>query len=1258
MLSVLASPISASAAPDRRFAAGEIIVKLRPRAGEADRTGARFEGALQTLRSHRCVGDVRPLLRDTAGLRASLRRGAAEQRRRRATLRQRPSRQIEGGQGPGFRGVWRVRLDRDLDAGAAELLAFLRRHPDVEYAELNPIISACLEPDDPQYAAQWGLAQVNAADAWETCRGSNQVIVAIVDTGLDFDHRDLKGSVWFNEAELNGVVGVDDDENGYVDDAYGYNFAYNTSDPRDDHGHGTHCAGTIAAVGNNALDATGVCWNSRLMSLKVLGADGDGTAADAATAVYYAVANGADVISNSWGGSEESRVLKEAIAYAQRLGVIVVAAAGNESSDEPFYPAAYPGAIAVAATDKNDRRWSLSNHGDWVDIAAPGRDILSLRAAGTSQGTPVDAFTTRQSGTSTATPHISGACALLLSAVPFLTYDEIYEILVTTADPISEGIVASNGRLNVGAAMRAAVPTRGVIRFDKSAYAEGDVLEVLLADWSLRGAGAQELTVETDAGDIETVTLQETPAAVGVFHALVPSEAGLARPGDGRLQVDAGRQVLARYWDADDGSGRPGQWSEARAWADYEPPLILAVQVTSNRAVAWVTFATSEPTVATVQYGRQAGGPYPFEAEGGELQDEHNFKLAGLAPETDYFFVVVLEDEAGNLTTADNDGHGYSFTTSANAGGFRVPSVYATIQAAIDDAVDGDTIWVAPGTYSGPGNIAVDFSGKAITLRSETGPDDCIIDCQGEDRAFDFHSGETPEAVVDGFTITGGGEVDLGGGMRCTGSSPTIGNCIFVGNRAKEWGGGLCNGYGSCPRVVGCIFKDNDAAKFGHIGSAGGMCNRYESHPTVENCTFVGNFAANSAGGMGNFSGSSPVVVDCDFKGNSARHSGGAVLNSDGSQPVFRRCVFSGNWAGNDGGGVSNQSSGPLVLENCVIGDNLAERSGGAIQNDGADVTLRFCTLGNNHAGWSCGGVWSGSSSTTQVENCILWGNTDDAFSDLEQAQFTREESSATIGYSCVQGWTGLFGGVGNFGHDPLFVGPENGDFHLRSGGWRWDGARRRWTYDSRTSPCIDTGHPGQPLGDEPLTVPDDPGGVLALNRRVNIGAYGGSAEASLASPDWSLRADVDNDGLVDWRDLGVAAVDWPARGGIARGDVTRDGAVGAADFAVFGAEWRHRVRPPVVEIVEPRDGSILARTGENPIAIRAEAWDADGRIAEVAFLADDERIAVDEEELDGWRVEWDDYHAGAVTLRARAKGEDGVQSASAAVNVTVVLSR
>ncbi len=258
-------------------------------------------------------------------------------------------------------------------------------------------------------------------------------MVAIVDTGVDYSHRDLQGNLWVNEAEQNGVAGIDDDGNGYVDDVYGYNFAYNSNDPMDDHGHGTHCAGIVAAVGNNGLDVAGVCWKARIMAIKVLDADGDGSAGDAVPAIYYAVANGADIISGSWGATEGSDALKDAVAYAYSQGVIVVAAAGNEGSDVAYYPAAYPNVLAVAATDPSDRRWYSSNYGDWVDVAAPGRDILSLGLTSAGQ------MTARKTGTSMAAPHVSGACALVLSANPLLTCDEVEDIITTTGDPIAAG---------------------------------------------------------------------------------------------------------------------------------------------------------------------------------------------------------------------------------------------------------------------------------------------------------------------------------------------------------------------------------------------------------------------------------------------------------------------------------------------------------------------------------------------------------------------------------------------------------------------------------------------------------------------------------------------------------------------------------------------------------------------------------------------------------------------------------------------------
>ena len=341
---------------------------------------------------------------------------------------------------PDLSGIYRVRVDAGTRDTIADLLEALRRDPDVEYAELSHAISICREPNDPEYGRQWGMEKIEAPEAWETCRGSDDVVIAVIDTGVDYTHRDLQANIWCNEAELNGVPGVDDDDNGYIDDVHGYNFAYNNSDPNDDHGHGTQVAGIAAAVGNNGLDVAGVCWNARVIALKILDAAGDGTSADAAPAIYYAVANGADVISLSWGGEDESQVIEDAIAYARRQGVIVVAAAGNEGSDTPFYPAAYPEVIAVAATESNDKRHFLSNYGDWVDIAAPGRDILSLRASHISSPAGNDTYTITVSGTSMATPHVSGACALLLAANPLLTIEEVEQIVLSTGDAIAAGI--------------------------------------------------------------------------------------------------------------------------------------------------------------------------------------------------------------------------------------------------------------------------------------------------------------------------------------------------------------------------------------------------------------------------------------------------------------------------------------------------------------------------------------------------------------------------------------------------------------------------------------------------------------------------------------------------------------------------------------------------------------------------------------------------------------------------------------------------
>lgn len=1153
---------------DARSAPGELIIKLRTpsvRTGQEPASAAAHPDDLPGLRGlrSRCrVHQVRPLMNDRQ--RRQMAELQATHRRRGETSLLRRQERIPGDERlPDLQHVYRVRVDAGSPEELNAVLAACRQDPDIEYAELNPVIRICAQPTDPSYASQWNLAKVAAPQAWETCRGDGEVVIAVIDTGLDYTHRDIQGNLWFSTAEVNGAAGVDDDNNGYVDDIHGYNFTGNNGDPLDDHGHGTHCAGIIAAVGNNNLDVTGLCWSGRIMPLKILDAEGDGTAADAAPAVYYAVANGADVISCSWGGQDESQLLKDALLYAHRQGVVIVAAAGNEGSNVPFYPAAYPEVIGVAATDSGDRRWLLSNYGDWVSLAAPGRDILSLHAAGAAPDRSQDGFTAKLSGTSMAAPHVAGTCALLLSANPLLTPAEVAQIVTSTVDPIAEGICASNGRLNVARAMRATVPPLGTVRLDRAVYGQGAEVGVLLADWHLQGMTGASVMVETDGGDAEQVTLVETAVARGVFKAAIPSEGGPPRPGDGRIQMGHAERIIVRYTDADDGAGHSGQQVEAVAVADFEPPALLQRTADIRGAVARFELATSEPTRAEVLYTPVVGGPYSLSEKDIELSMQHSIRLAGLSVGVRYYVLISLVDEAGNQAILGGDGTEYSFVAGGEFAGYRVPGVYPTIQAAIDDAWHGDTIWVADGTYSGPGNIEIDFHGKAVTVRSESGPETCIIDCLGQGRAFHFHNGEDQDAVVDGFTITNGGNADEGAGVLCVASGPVIRNCIFTNNSAREYGGGLCNSSASSPTVSGCTFKGNSCSTSGLFGRGGGMANRHGSNPIVTDCVFIENSATYGAGGMGNSEGSSPHVTRCIFKSNSALYYGGAVGNWDDSRPVFRECVFSGNVAHLEGGAMSGHVGSGASLENCVFSGNAADGLGGAVKNHGAALTLRNCTIHGNRSSTACGGVWSGGDSRLVMDSCILWANTDpDGWTRAELAQLAVDAGDVTIDYCCVEGWSGSLGGLGNFGLDPLLIDPQGEDFRLQSEGWRWDRVQGVWGRDAVTSPCIDAGNPARPLGKEPLAVPNDPNDVATENKRIDMGAYGGTPEASLAPKGRVLLADLDNDGRVGWPDLDHMAATWLDSAGTRAPDLTRDGTVGLADLAAMAREWRGHTGP------------------------------------------------------------------------------------------------
>jgi len=360
-----------------------------------------------------------------------------------------------------------------------EAIEAYKNSPDVLYVEpdykisLSPIektgksaeagsmsISSAAYPNDPAYPYLWGLhntgqapfygtadADIDAPDAWAITTGSPSVIVAVVDTGVDYTHPDLAANIWQNPQEI--INGIDDDGNGYIDDVRGWNFVSKNNDPMDDNGHGTHCAGTIAAVGNNGIGIAGTAWNVKIMPLKFLNAQGSGYVSDAISAILYANQKGAAVISNSWSGTGYTQSLKDAIDASS---AVVVCAAGNSGANadtSPQYPAAFSSSniLSVAATDYNDKLASFSNYGATsVDLAAPGVSIYSTTKSGSYQ---------YLSGTSMATPHVSGVAALLKSQNPSMSATQIRSRIISSVDAISSlsGKVASGGRLNAAKAL-------------------------------------------------------------------------------------------------------------------------------------------------------------------------------------------------------------------------------------------------------------------------------------------------------------------------------------------------------------------------------------------------------------------------------------------------------------------------------------------------------------------------------------------------------------------------------------------------------------------------------------------------------------------------------------------------------------------------------------------------------------------------------------------------------------------------------------
>lgn len=349
---------------------------------------------------------------------------------------------------------------------ATGVLRVLKEHPAVEYAEYNyrqyiDILPINKIPGDLYFNDQWGMnntgqnggtpdADIDAPEAWEITTGCSEVIVGIIDTGLDYNHEDLAANVWINPNEIPNN-GVDDDGNGYIDDIHGINAIIESGDPMDDYSHGTHCSGILGAEGNNGKGIAGVNWTTKIIGMKFIGSNGYGWTSSAIECINYAIwlkRHGINirVLNNSWGGGSYEQSLADAIKEANNAGILFIAAAINNASDNdiyPVYPACYPYVLAVASTDEKDGLSWFSNYGaNTVHLGAPGSDIISTIP---NNGYKLD------NGTSMAAPHVSGAAALLLSLNDQLTTQEIKDNLMNYGDniPALTGKTISGNRLNL-----------------------------------------------------------------------------------------------------------------------------------------------------------------------------------------------------------------------------------------------------------------------------------------------------------------------------------------------------------------------------------------------------------------------------------------------------------------------------------------------------------------------------------------------------------------------------------------------------------------------------------------------------------------------------------------------------------------------------------------------------------------------------------------------------------------------------------------
>ena len=945
-------------------------------------------------------------------------------------------------------------------------------------------------PNDPMLDLLWGLrnaghtggstnADIRATEAWSTWTGSSNVLVAVIDTGVDYTHDDLSGNMWMNPQEAGSLAtnGIDDDGNGLTDDFRGWDFYNGDNNPIDDNDHGTHCAGVVGAVGDNAEGVVGVCWDVSLVGLKVLSSKGSpdwsyyhGYAylSDTIDATYYATDIGAKVMNNSWGLSisdihdGDLALLTDAIEYANSNGVLYVAAAGNDARDnDSSYFRTYPASlscsniIAVAASTHDDGLASFSSYGATrVDLAAPGKGICS---------TVRDDRYEVMDGTSMSAPYVAGAAALLWSCSPDLSAPQVKAALLDSVDTNAAfaGKMVSGGRLNVARALSSI----SRLHFDSPSYFGDSWASLTLANMALTNASQQTVEITSDLGDSESLLLHETAAASGVFtNRLFIHLTATASPGNGWIEAMDGTEIVATYTNV-------AQLLTNRAAA----AVSHALSITINTPSQYVPLSTESFQVEGVNNGNVlVSMVVSNEATG----DSHSFAEtnAWTAPEVsvtngintlwvsgtnaygsaDSASVTITRVGPGGVTNyvSLSGSHVWPFTSWETAS--------TSIQAAVEAAFDGNSVVVTNGTYFLSSEVSVT---RGITIRGCGDREAVLVDGQDAVRCFLV---DHTNALVHGLTMQNGSATE-GAAAYC--AAGVVSNCVIRDSAGTRGGGVYCTLMG---RAASCLLDDNSSTYGG-----GGYC---ELGGELADCEVVDSSAR---GGGGVFIGLGGVARQCSVVSNSASVWGGGayvtfgglvdscnfeqngsslswVYNYDGGGGLFfesggraDRCAVRDNTAVRNGGGVKMFEDG-LLRNSLVTGNWTTDRvdgytgKGGGVYGSGR---IENCTIVANKAKNSGGGT-SGSLIT---QNSIIYSN-----SAPEDANY----DGGTQIYCCTWPDPSSTGCITN---NPRFLNPQDGDYRL-----------------SNPSPCIDTGTNDAWMAG----ALDISGQERVLNAWVDMGAY------------------------------------------------------------------------------------------------------------------------------------------------------------------------